>query len=124
MRRTGFASEHEDFRQSFRSFLEREVKPHYGAWERDGIIPREVYAGAGEHGFLGMAVPEEYGGAGVQDFRFNMVLLEEIQYGGYASFGIGLGLQNDLCLPYILEFGTPEQKRRWLPTMASGTLLA
>src|SRR5205807_5631440 len=101
MRRTLFQDVHEDFRSSFRTFLEREVigeDGRYGEWERAGIVPREVFALAGRGGFLGMAVPERYGGAGVQDFRFNLIVGEEAQYAGVGSFGLGVTLQNDICL--------------------------
>jgi len=107
MRRTLFEDVHEDFRESYRTFLEREVvgdDGRYGEWERAGIVPREVFALAGRGGFLGMAVPERYGGAGVQDFRFNMIVGEEPQYAGVGSFGLGITLQNDICLPYSLSY--------------------
>ena len=123
MRRSLFESEHDDFRASFRRFLEREVVPHHERWDADGIVPREVFRAAGEHGFLAMAVPEELGGAGVEDFRFNVVIGEEVQRAGVSGFGLGLTLHNDICLPYFLEYCTPEQRRRWLPGIVSGELL-
>ena len=85
MRRNLFDDVHEDFRASFRTFLTREVigeEGRYGEWERDGLVPREVYALAGRGGFLGMAVPEQYGGGGAEDFRFNLVIGEECQRAG------------------------------------------
>ncbi len=124
LRRKLFDPDHDAFRESFRTFLEREVIPHYQDWDRDGLIPREVYALAGERGFIGMAVPEEYGGAGIRDLRFSMVLIEECLYAGLPSFCMGISGQNDLCLPYLLEHGTEEQKRRWLPGMVAGETLA
>ena len=75
---TRLSEEHELFRESFRQFLASEVVPHYDRLEKDGIVPREIYRAAGENGFLGMEVPEEYGGGGVDDFRFNVVIGEEI----------------------------------------------
>jgi long-chain-acyl-CoA dehydrogenase len=123
MRRTLFDDTHEDFRESFQRFLEREVTPHYAAWEREGIVPREVFAQAGAHGFLGMAVPEEHGGAGADDFRFNVILGEETQRAGVGSFGLGLTLHNDICLPYFLAYCDGQQRRRWLPGIASGELI-
>src|ERR1700726_3800952 len=126
MRRTLFEDVHEDFRASFRTFLEREVigeDGRYGEWERAGIVPREVFALAGRGGFLGMAVPERYGGAGAADFRFNLVVGEETQRAGVGSFGLGITLHNDICLPYFLSYCTPEQRERWLPGIVSGELI-
>ena len=122
-RRALFDVEHEDFRESFRRFVEREVVPHYETWERDGIVPREVFAAAGSHGFLAMSVPEELGGAGVDDFRFNVVIDEETMRAGVAGFGLGVTLHNDICLPYVLHGTTREQQERWLPGVASGELI-
>src|SRR6202035_4405873 len=126
MRRRLFEDVHEDFRASFRTFLEREVigeDGRYGDWERAGIVPREVFALAGRGGFLAMAAPERYGGAGAEDFRFNLVIGEEAQRAGVGSFGLGLTLHNDICLPYFLRYCTEEQKARWLPGIASGELI-
>ncbi len=123
MRRTLFEAEHDDFRESFRRFLANEIVPHHERWDADGIVPREVYRAAGENGFLGMAVPEEYGGAGVADFRFNVVIGEEVQRVGVSGFGLGITLHNDICLPYFLEYCTEEQRRRWLPGIVSGDLI-
>src|SRR5271167_1808608 len=126
MRRTLFEDVHEDFRASFRTFLEREVigdEGRYGEWERAGIVPREVFALAGRGGFLGMAVPERYGGAGVEDFRFNVVIGEETQRAGVGSFGLGITLHNDICLPYFLRYCTEEQRERWLGPIATGELI-
>jgi alkylation response protein AidB-like acyl-CoA dehydrogenase len=126
MRRTLFEDVHEDFRASFRTFLEREVmgeEGRYGDWERAGIVPREVFALAGRGGFLGMAVPERNGGAGVEDFRFNLVIGEETQRAGVGGFGLGITLHNDICLPYFLSYCDEEQGERWLPGIASGELI-
>ena len=126
MQRTLFEDVHDDFRESYRTFLEREVvgdDGRYGEWERAGIVPREVFALAGSGGFLGMAVPERYGGAGVEDFRFNLIVGEEAQYAGVGSFGLGVTLQNDICLPYFLSYCTEQQSERWLGGIASGELI-
>jgi alkylation response protein AidB-like acyl-CoA dehydrogenase len=123
MRRQLFDDEHEAFRDSFRRFLEKEVVPHHDQWERDGIVPREVFAAAGANGFVAMAVPEEYGGGGVDDFRFNVVIGEETARVGVTGFGLGLSLHNDIVLPDFLAFTTDEQKARWLPGIASGELI-
>ena len=126
MRRILFEDVHEDFRASFRTFLEREVigdEARYGEWERAGIVPREVFARAGRGGFLGMAVPERYGGAGAEDFRFNLVIGEECQRTGVGGFGLGITLHNDICLPYFLRYCDEHQRERWLPGIASGELI-
>jgi alkylation response protein AidB-like acyl-CoA dehydrogenase len=123
MRRTLFADEHDLFRRSFRTFVEKEIAPHHLTWERDGIVPRDLFLAAGEHGFLCMAVPEDLGGGGVDDFRYNLIITEEIQRAGVAGSGLGITLHNDICLPYFLHLTTDEQKQRWLPGMCSGELI-
>src|SRR5437764_998099 len=126
MRRRLFEDLHEDFRASFRTFLEREVvgeQGRYGEWERAGIVPREVFALAGRGGFLAMAAPERYGGAGAEDFRLNLVIGEEAQRAGVGSFGLGITLHNDICLPYFLIYCDERQRERWLPGIVSGELI-
>jgi alkylation response protein AidB-like acyl-CoA dehydrogenase len=126
MKRTLFEDSHVDFRASFRTFLQREVvgeDGRYGEWEKQGIVPREVFARAGQGGFLGMAVPERYGGAGVKDFRFNLIVGEETQRVGVGGFGLGITLHNDICLPYFLSYCSEEQRERWLGPIASGELI-
>ena len=133
MRRRLFEDVHEDFRASFRTFLEREViggtdaegvgRGRYGDWERAGIIPREVFALAGRGGFLAMSAPERHGGAGAEDFRFNLVIGEETQRAAVASFGLGITLHNDICLPYFMSYCSEEQRDRWLPGIVSGELI-
>ena len=123
MRRELFEELHEDFRESFRTFLAREVAGDYEQWERDGLIPREVFAKAGAGGFLAMAAPERHGGAGAEDFRLNLVIGEECQRAGLGSFGLGITLHNDISLPYFLSYCTPEQQDRWLPGIVSGELI-
>jgi alkylation response protein AidB-like acyl-CoA dehydrogenase len=126
MRRTLMEDVHEDFRASFRTFLQREVigeEGRYGDWERAGIVPREVFALAGQGGFLGMAVPEANGGAGAEDFRLNLVIGEETQRAGVGGFGLGITLHNDICLPYFLSYCSDEQRERWLGGIVSGELI-
>ena len=126
MRRRLFEDLHEDFRASFRTFLEREVvgeQGRYGEWERAGIVPREVFALAGRGGFLAMAAPERYGGVGAEDFRLNLVIGEEAQRAGVGSFGLGITLHNDICLPYFLIYCDERQRERWLPGIVSGELI-
>ena len=121
--RSLFTDDHRAFRESFAAFIAKEITPHYLDWERDGIAPRELYASAGQFGFLGMAVPEQYGGGGTNDFRFNMVLAEELAAAGIGGAGLGLTLHNDITTPYFIEYCTDEQKSRWLPGIASGELI-
>ncbi|MGH3770652.1 MAG: acyl-CoA dehydrogenase family protein [Pseudonocardiaceae bacterium] len=123
MRRRLFEAEHEAFRESVRAFMGKKVTPHLQAWDAEGIVPRELFTTAGAAGFLGMAIPEELGGGGVSDFRFNAVLGEEIMAAGAGGAGLGLTLHNDICLPYFLDLATEEQRRRWLPGIASGELI-
>ncbi|HEX4102312.1 MAG TPA: acyl-CoA dehydrogenase family protein [Pseudonocardiaceae bacterium] len=123
MRRRLFEAEHEAFRESVRTFLAKEIMPQLSTWEADGIVPRELFTTAGAAGFLGMAIPAEFGGGGVADFRFNAVLDEEIMLTGAAGAGLGLSLHNDICLPYFLDLATEEQQQRWLPGIASGDLI-
>ncbi|MEQ3550053.1 acyl-CoA dehydrogenase family protein [Pseudonocardia nematodicida] len=120
MRRTLYESDHEDFRQAYRAFVEKEIVPHEPQWERDGIVPRSLFTTAGASGFLGMEVPETYGGGGVDDFRFNAVAAEELMRSGAAAAGLGISLHNDIVLPYFLAYCTEEQKQRWLPGICSG----
>ncbi len=123
MQRRHYEPEHEAFADSVRTFLDKEVVPHYLDWERDGITPREVFAAAGRSGFLGMAIPQQYGGGGIDDFRFNQALGEQVSYAAVTGTGLGLTLHNDICLPYFLSYCNEEQKRRWLPGIASGELI-
>ncbi len=120
--RTLFEPEHEMFRESFRAFLDRHVAPHHAEWERDKLVDRDVWLEAGKQGFLGMAVPEEYGGGGVDDFRYNTIITEEITAGRYS--GLGISLHNDVVAPYLTRLATEEQKQRWLPKFCSGELIS
>jgi alkylation response protein AidB-like acyl-CoA dehydrogenase len=123
MKRTIYDGDHELFRDSARAFAERELVPHVEEWERAGIVPREVFTRAGEAGLLGMAVPEAFGGAGVEDFRFNAVITEAFTEAGVGSSGGSVGLHNDVCLPYLIHSTTDEQKARWLPGTVSGAIM-
>ncbi len=123
MKRRHFDPEQQAFGEAVRGFLEKEVVPHYLDWERDGIAPREVFTAAGRSGFLGMAVPEQYGGGGISDFRFNQALDEQVALAGVTGAGLGIVLHNDTCLPYFLSFCNDEQKQRWLPGIVSGELI-
>ncbi len=123
MERTLFDADHELFRQSVRGFIGKELVPNHDAWERAGIVDREVFRKAGAQGFLGMAAPEAHGGGGASDFRYNVVIAEEIQHAGVNAAGLGWTLHNDICLPYFLTLCTDEQQARWLPGICSGELI-
>jgi alkylation response protein AidB-like acyl-CoA dehydrogenase len=123
VRRTLFTEEHTLFRDSFRHFVEKEIVPYIGQWEKDGIVSRDLWLKAGQQGFLGINVPEEYGGAGIDDFTYSVIISEETTRAGTTSAGAGLGLHNDIVLPYFLALATEEQKRRWLPGMCAGELI-
>jgi len=124
MRRTLYDETHELFRESFRRFVEEEIVGNHERWEQERIVERSFYRRAGEMGFLCMAAPEAFGGAGVDDFRFNAIQAEEICRAGVLASGVGLLTHNDLCLPYLLTLTNDEQRARWLPGMCSGELLA
>lgn len=121
MAREIFESDHQIFRESFRKFVEREITPYHAQWEKDGCVPRELWQQAGRHGFLCMDVPEEYGGAGQADYRYNMVVVEELVRAG--ASGVGFSLQSDVVTPYLLHYTNDEQKRRWLPKMVTGEII-
>jgi alkylation response protein AidB-like acyl-CoA dehydrogenase len=123
VRRTLYDDDHEAFRASVRTFVEKEITPHVDTWAAAGMVPRELFTAAGRQGFLGMDVPEEFGGGGVADFRFNAVLAEELLRVPDSGAGLGLSLHNDICVPYFLAYCTDEQKRRWLPGIVSGELI-
>ena len=111
-------AEHESFRQTVRSFLEKEVVPFHDQWEKDGVVPRELWTKAGAQGLLCFDVEDEYGGPGVKDFRYNMVMAEELTRAGVN--GPGFLVHTDIIVPYLSSLGTDEQKRRWLPGCVSG----
>ncbi|GGS95288.1 acyl-CoA dehydrogenase [Streptomyces tanashiensis] len=121
MKRQLYTADHEAFRAVVRTFLDKEVLPHYAQWEKDGIVSREVWLAAGRQGLLGIAVDEEYGGGGNPDFRYGAVLAEEFTRAG--APGLAIGLHNDIIGPYLTSLGTEEQKRRWLPGFCSGELV-
>jgi alkylation response protein AidB-like acyl-CoA dehydrogenase len=121
--RTLFDDEHDLFRTAFRQFLEREVVPFHDEWERAGIVDRELFRKAGAAGFLGYAAPEEHGGGGARDFRYNLVVIEEIAATGVGAGGLGLTLHTDICLPYFLDLADADQQARWLPGICSGDLV-
>lgn len=112
--------EHEIFRESLRKFLEKEAYPNYDKWEEDRIIPRDFWHKMGEQGFLCPDIEEKYGGSNV-DWGFSVVINEELERVG--SGMVGIGLHNDIVVPYITAYGTDEQKERWLPKCAGGEII-
>ncbi len=121
MRSSLYEADHEDLRQTVRTWLEKNVAPHHDRWERDGIVPREVWLSGGEQGLLGFDVEERFGGGGVRDFRYNAVLDEEVTRIG--ASGLGFGLHNDVVAPYLRDLCTEEQAARWLPGFCRGELI-
>jgi alkylation response protein AidB-like acyl-CoA dehydrogenase len=121
MLRDIFDADHDAFRDTVRTFLAKEVLPHHDQWEDDGHVDRAVWKSAGAAGLLGTDVPEEFGGGGVDDFRYNCIVTEEISRAG--TSGLGFPLQNDVIAPYLLRLATPEQKQRWLPGFCSGEII-
>ncbi len=118
MDRNIFEEEHEMFRDAARNFISNEIGPHSDRWHEQGIVDREAYLKAGEQGMLLMWADEEYGGAGVSDFRYEQILIEE--NARYGDAGFFMTLHSRLVGPYIGELGTVEQKQRWLPKCVSG----
>jgi len=113
-----FETEHEDFRRSVRTFMEKEVQPNNEKWDAEGIVPRELWLKAGEAGLLCFDVPEEYGGPGVDDFRYNVIVSEEQSRVG--ANGPGFSVHTDIIVPYLIKLGNDEQKQRWLPGCVTG----
>ncbi len=122
MTRAIFETEHEAFRESVGTFLDKEAAPHHEQWEKDGIVDREVWAKAGAQGLLGLQLPEEYGGGGTPDFRYNAVIGEEMTTRGI--YGCAFTLFNDMIAPYFVASATPEQRQRWFPGLCAGTTIA
>jgi alkylation response protein AidB-like acyl-CoA dehydrogenase len=123
MRRTLYDDDHEQYRQTVREFLAREVVPYAEQWDADRWIDKKVFMKAAEAGLYALKVPEAYGGAGEQDYRYRLVVCEEIARVNALSFGLTLGLQDDLVLAYLADLTNDEQKQRWLPGFARGELV-
>jgi alkylation response protein AidB-like acyl-CoA dehydrogenase len=123
MERTVFEQEHDLFRDSVEHFMTTEILPHHETWERQGKVDKTMFRAAGDAGLLGMAIPDEYGGGGVDDFRYNAVISEVFAASGAGASGACITLHNDICLPYFLEYADDKQRKRWLPGLASGDLM-
>ncbi|MFN8163557.1 MAG: acyl-CoA dehydrogenase family protein [Solirubrobacterales bacterium] len=122
MRRALFEDEHDWFRESVATFVDRELMPQRERFRRQRSIDRATWLAAGKAGFLGLGVPAEYGGSGIQDFRFNAVLGEELARAGFA-YSSSFGIQTDVVAPYLLRLTTEEQRRRWLPGFCRGEII-
>jgi alkylation response protein AidB-like acyl-CoA dehydrogenase len=122
MAATEITSEHEDFRDSVATFIARNVVPHHERWRDEGGVDRELWREAGRHDFLGFAVPVELGGSGIDDYRFNAILIEALAREGLA-LASSIGMHTDVVAPYLLELTDQEQRERWLPRFCSGELI-
>ena len=121
MRRDLFTEDHEAFRKLVRDFVAKEVQPYFADWEKAGQMPRSIFEQMGSLGMLGMAIPEEYGGSGLPDYRYNVVLQEEAARALVTLSTVRTQL--DVILPYFLHYANAEQRARWFPGLAAGTLL-
>jgi acyl-CoA dehydrogenase len=121
VRRDIFTADHEAFRSVVRDFVAKEIVPHYTDWEKAGRMPREVFGKLGALGGLGMAIPEAYGGAGLVDYRYNVILQEEASR-ALVTLGT-VRTQIDVILPYFLAYADEAQQARWFPGLAAGRLL-
>jgi alkylation response protein AidB-like acyl-CoA dehydrogenase len=118
--RLEYTPEHHQFRQMVRDFVQQTVVGAHEDWERQGQWDRSLFIEAGKLGLLGFSIPEQLGGPGVNDFRYNAIVIDELQRAGAASEAIAFTLQNDVVLPYLTDLTTPEQQRRWLPGVVTG----
>jgi alkylation response protein AidB-like acyl-CoA dehydrogenase len=123
MHRTIFDPEHHLFRESVEYFVATEIAPNHDRWTEEGRVDKAMFRAAGRQGLLGMAIPEEYGGGGIEDFRYNAVIDEVVTASGASASGLCITLHNDICIPYFLSYCSDEQRHRWLPGLASGHLM-
>ena len=121
MKRTIYDEEHEAFRDTVRGYIESELVPNAEKWEAERLVDRSAYVAAGKHGLIGFNMPEEFGGGGTDDFRFNAIIDEEIAKAGVPA--PALSLHNDVVGPYFKELANDEQKARWMPGITSGELI-
>ncbi|GEK79025.1 acyl-CoA dehydrogenase family protein [Agrococcus baldri] len=124
MRSHFYDEDHQAFRETVREFVARHVAPNLAQWEADGLIDRELYRTMGAAGLVGLAIGEQYGGMGVDDYRFRMIISEELSKVGAASVNATFGVHDDIVLAYLLDLATDEQRQRWLPPMATGESIA
>ena len=124
MRRNLYDAEHEAFREVVQAYIAREVTPNQKRWEAERNVGRQPWLAAGKQAMIGLPIPERFGGAGMDDFRYRCVVMEELAKVAATALSLGFGLQDDIVLPYLIELGSDEQKARWLPPMASGEHIA
>ena len=118
--RTLYTSDHDAFRDSFRKFIDKEIAPFHAQWEEQGYVDRAVWSKAAANGFLCMTMPEEYGGSGA-DKLYSVIQMEELNRAGFT--GVGYSLHSEIVAPYLLHYGTPAQKAKYLPKLASGEMV-
>ena len=118
--RLEYTSEHHQFREMVHDFVQQTVVPAHERWEKAGCLDRSLFIESGKLGLLAFSVPEEFGGPGVDDFRYNAIVVEELQRAGAAAEAVAISLQNDIVLPYLTDLTTTEQKQRWLPGVVTG----
>jgi len=123
MKRTVFTAEQDHFREACRAFVQRHMTPHLDRWDEAGIVDRELFLRAGELGVLGLGIPEQYGGGGTADYRFNAVFMEEACAASAMTAALGIATHADVVVPYFVTYGTDRQHQRWLPGLASGDLV-
>ncbi|MEA3502443.1 MAG: acyl-CoA dehydrogenase family protein [Actinomycetota bacterium] len=123
MQRTIFETDHDIFRETVEHFVETDILPFHAQWSEQGKIDKTMFRAAGAQGLLGMAIPERYGGGGIDDFRYNAVIDEVITSSGAAASGVSITLHNDVCMPYFITYANNEQQERWLPGLVTGDLM-
>jgi alkylation response protein AidB-like acyl-CoA dehydrogenase len=123
MQRNIFETDHDIFRETVEHFVRSEILPFHEQWSEEGLVDKAMFRAAGAQGLLGMAIPERYGGGGVDDFRYNAVIDEVVTASGAAASGVCITLHNDVCIPYFLSYASREQRERWFPGLASGDLM-
>ena len=123
MQRTIFDAEHQLFRESVEHFVAAEIVPNHARWTEEGKVDKAMFRAAGKQGLLGMAIPERYGGGGVDDSRYNAVIDEAVTASGASASGLCITLHNDICIPYFLSYSTENQRARWFPGLVSGDLM-
>jgi acyl-CoA dehydrogenase len=121
--RYGFEEEHELFRQSFEDFVKKEVIPFHADWEKNKMVDRSFWEKIGQNGFLAPQIPTEYGGMGLNDFRYNAIIAEVLGRSGCSGPGIGVPVHSDIVVPYIIHYAQEVVKQKWLPKMADGTAI-
>jgi len=123
MQRTIFETEHDIFRESVEHFVDSQILPFHAQWSEAGKVDKAMFRAAGAQGLLGMAIPESFGGGGVDDFRYNAVIDEAVTASGAAASGVCITLHNDVCIPYFLAYASDEQRVRWFPGLVTGDLM-